>query len=199
MDESDLNLFPLHTVLYPGMPLQLRIFEPRYLDMISACLKQDKSFGVCLIKRGDEVGKAPEIFALGTEARIKDWHLSDDGLLEIDVLGQNRFQVINQRVESNQLITSTVNYLANEPTVLLNSRYANLAEILRSLLHKLAPLYKTLQPQYNDASWLGYRLAELLPLPIIRKQYFLELEDPITRLQQLNDIVDSVLESEAEE
>ena len=92
-DQIQIPLFPLGTVLFPGGPLPLRIFEPRYLDMVSDCLRNDKAFGVCLIKDGREVGEPAQPFDVGTMAKIVDWDRTDDGLLAITALGTSRFRI----------------------------------------------------------------------------------------------------------
>ena len=68
----ELPLFPLATVLFPGGPLSLRIFETRYLDMVASVLRGDNRFGVLAIRAGSEVGEA-ETFSVGTTAEIVDW------------------------------------------------------------------------------------------------------------------------------
>ena len=79
-------LFPLNTVLFPGGPLPLRIFEPRYIDMISERMKADAPFGVLLIREGQEAGAATT-FHIGTLARIADWYQGSDGLLGVTAIG----------------------------------------------------------------------------------------------------------------
>ena len=74
-------LFPLNTVLFPGGPLPLRIFESRYIDMISERMKADAPFGVLLIRSGQESGPA-KTYGVGTLARISDWYQGSDGLLD---------------------------------------------------------------------------------------------------------------------
>ena len=80
-------LFPLNTVLFPGGPLPLRIFEARYVDMISHCLKENASFGVLLIREGQEAGTPASTFEVGTLARIVDWYQGSDGLLGVTAIG----------------------------------------------------------------------------------------------------------------
>src|SRR5215475_14572416 len=82
-------LFPLSTVLFPGGPLPLRIFETRYLDMVRHCMRHRCPFGVTLIRAGSEVGAAAagEICEVGTTARIVDFNSQPDGLLGITCVG----------------------------------------------------------------------------------------------------------------
>jgi len=87
-------LFPLNTVLFPGGPLPLRIFEARYVDMVSSCLKEDSPFGVLLIRDGGETGNATT-HEIGTLARIVDWYQGSDGLLGVTAVGEQRFRLLS--------------------------------------------------------------------------------------------------------
>lgn len=185
----DIPLFPLHTVLFPGGALPLRIFEPRYLDMVGNCLKNDSGFGVCLISEGKETGKAAESFEHGTLATISYWQQLPDGLLGVTVRGQQRFRILSHEVGKNQLTTARVELLENEPVVELPSRFEVLANMVREMLQEMGHPYTTLPKHYDQASWVGYRLAELLPISLVQKQYFLQLDDPIERLERLSAIL----------
>lgn len=113
MEALSVPLFPLNTVLFPGGPLPLRIFEPRYLDMVARCVKNDSCFGVCLIEDGKEARDAAVPHSIGTLARIIDWDKLPDGMLGIVALGSDRFHIDSTDVESNQLIHGTVTLLPN--------------------------------------------------------------------------------------
>ena len=88
-----LPLFPLHTVLFPGGLLPLKVFEQRYVEMTKACMKGDRPFGVCLIVKGEEVAGqgrgTPEIATVGTLARISDWDVPQAGILHLATIGQS--------------------------------------------------------------------------------------------------------------
>lgn len=193
---SEVALFPLHTVLFPGGPLGLRIFEPRYLDMVRECLEQDRDFGVCLISGGTEAGRAAETVAVGTTARITDWNRLEDGLLGISALGERRFRILERNVQPSELVRGRIEPLPDEPRCGVPEARQGLAGLAQALLDKLHPLYAHAPRALDDATWVGYRLAELLPLPLSRKQYFLELEDPLERLRQLDEAVRRIVESE---
>lgn len=184
-DAVELPLFPLHTVLFPDGPLPLRVFEPRYLDMISTCMKRGSSFGVCLIREGAEIGGAARTFEVGTYATVHDWHLRHDGLLGITVRGGERFRIVREEVRPNQLLVAAVEPLAVEPHVDVPEEHLGLTDMVRRILDQVAHRYADLPTRYADASWVGFRLAELLPLRLAQKQYFLQLTDPIERLERL--------------
>ena len=191
----EVALFPLHTVLFPEGPLALRIFEPRYLDMISECLRNEQPFGVCLIASGQEAGEAARPHLTGTFARITDWQTGDDGLLSITALGEERFHIQDTRVERSQLLRGTVQPLGPEPRAPLPDTHRYMVDVIDRLFEHAGELYAGMVKRSDDASWVGYRLAEVLSLPLVRRQYFLELEDPLLRLDQLDEIMRSMSDS----
>lgn len=182
MSLESLPLFPLHTVLFPGGVLPLRIFEPRYLDLVSDCLRNDQGFGVCLISAGQEVGAAAEAYQVGTSARIQDWDNTPEGLLAVTVRGERRFRILRLEVRADQLSVAEVEWIAEAPQCALPVEYAPLARLLDHLLDDLEPPFKTLPRALDDAGWVGARLIELLPLDPVEKQALLELDDPLLRL-----------------
>ena len=107
-------LFPMNTVLFPGGTLPLKIFEARYLDMVSMCLRSRQQFGVCLISSGKEVGGSAECYEIGTLAKIVDWDRRDDGLLEIVVEGRQRFRLLEQRERPNHLAEGDVQLIDDD-------------------------------------------------------------------------------------
>ncbi|HFE38569.1 MAG TPA: peptidase S16 [Gammaproteobacteria bacterium] len=187
-------IFPLHTVLFPGGPLPLRIFEARYTDMISQCLKSNIGFGVCLITEGKEVGGIASTHEVGTLASIQDWHMRKDGLLGIVVKGEKRFRVIKQNIEENKLMFAEVEYFEEDATKnnFIPREYDGLVDMLEERMSQVGSRYASMKNNYIDASWVGFRLAELLPLRSSQKQYFLQLNDPIQRLERLGDVLQHI-------
>lgn len=190
---AEIPLFPLNSVLFPGGPLPLRIFETRYLDMVSSCLKHEQGFGVCLIEQGSETGPA-RTYTVGTLAHIRDWSNGPDGLLNILALGSGRFRVTRVRVQHNGLNIAEVEWLPQEPSVPLPDTAGPLAEMLQQLLAQMVERYAAVLPRYQDASWVGYRLAEIMPLPVAQRQYLLEICDARLRL----DIIGTLVNAQAE-
>ena len=188
-----LALFPLNTVLFPGGPLPLRIFETRYLDMLSRCLKSDAGFGVCLIEQGSETGRA-RTYTVGTLARVRDWSNDADGLLHILATGERRFRIQRMRAQHDGLYLGEVEWLPDESPLPLPESAQPLAELLRTLLAPMTERYATITEAYDDSSWVGYRLAELLPLPVKQRQHLLELSDAQLRL----DVIAALVQSQAE-
>jgi len=178
-------LFPLNTVLFPGGVLPLRIFEPRYLDMVSNCLRTDTRIGVILIKDGSEVGEAADVHDIGTLTTISYWNKRNDGLLGITLKGETRFQVISLAVESNQLIMAEVEVLPVEHEVDIRTEFQHMVDLLKQIIAQLDPPYTTMPTHYDDAGWVSSRLVELLPLKLNEKQALLQLADPEQRLSEL--------------
>ena len=185
MSSGALPLFPLHTVLFPGGPLSLRIFEPRYLDMVRGCLRAHSVFGVVLILEGAESGAVSSVADTGTSARIVDFDTLPDGLLGFVCLGEQRFRVTRRWRQDDGLNVGEVDYLPDEPAHAIPQELGHLAELLREVLPKLGGSYMHVETRYEDAGWVGNRWAELLPLAPAEKQTLLELADPLARLVQV--------------
>lgn len=195
VQSNPLPLFPLHLVLFPGGPLPLRIFEPRYLSMVSDCLRNDSPFGVVLITKGGETGEAAQCHDVGTLARITDWDQGEDGLLSIMAIGQQRFRVRNRQVRDDQLSMAEVELLPEAPPQALPPQYREQAFWLSEVLPTLEP-YQGLPLQPDDADWVAYRLAELLLKPS-QRQILLEQSDPQQRLAQVARQLDALRASSA--
>lgn len=189
MTTARIPLFPLHSVLFPGGPLVLRVFEPRYLDMVSRCLKEETGFGVVLIKEGEETGRAAETHEVGTYVRITYWNRRADGLLGVTVRGQQRFRILSREVQPDQLVLAEVELLPEEPRLPVPPAYGALVELLTSILDQLDHPYLTLPREYDNAAWVAARLAELLPISRQRKQQLLETDDPLLRLKVIQTAV----------
>jgi uncharacterized protein len=190
VNESNvISLFPLHTVLFPGGPLPLRIFETRYTDMVRRCMREQQSFGVLLIQDGDEAGEVATTATIGCTARIADFHTLHDGLLGISCVGDRKFRVSRVWRASDGLNMGEVTWLPTEREVVLPEQYGHLAETVRRALEDLSEHYEHVERKFDDASWVGARLTELLPIELADKQALLELDDPIERLDTLLSVV----------
>jgi Lon protease-like protein len=187
MTAVSIPLFPLNTVLFPGGPLKLRIFEARYVDMIGRCLREDSGFGVALIIEGMEAGGPARTANVGTLARIVDFEQLQDGLLGITARGRERFRIDLVREQRDGLKLADVEWLPEEPEQAVSEEYSMLAELARQAFPQLAAIYGDDQPSYENATWVGMRLAEMLPLPAEDRQRCLEILDGTERLQYLSE------------
>ena len=185
---TDLPLFPLNTVLFPGGRLPLRIFEQRYMDMAKACLRDGSPFGVCLIREGAEVGAPATPVAVGCLARIGHWDMPQLGLLEITALGAQRFRILERRVEPSGLALASFETLEQDVDSGIPASCAGCARLLERVIEQQAGLFEP-PHRLDSASWVSARLAEILPLPLAAKQELLELTDARTRLERLNSLL----------
>ena len=184
----ELPLFPLSAVLFPGGPLPLRIFEPRYLDMVSRCLREQSGFAVVMIAEGEETATTTSFAAMGTEARIVDFDSLEGGLLGISCVGRERIRVLQAWREADGLNRGQVVDVEADPLVPVPPEQAWLGEVVRRVLPEAGPVYRHVELR-DDAAWIGNRLAEMLPLSLAEKQALLELTDPLERLSALEPAV----------
>lgn len=190
-DDTSLPLFPLRTVLVPGAALGLRVFEPRYLDLVRECGRRGTGFGVCLILDGEEVGTPASPANIGTEALIEDFDLGADGLLALRVRGARRFHVRRTRVRDSGLVVADVEWCDPDPVIDLQPEHAVLGLVLRKILEHIDGADQAFpEPHFDDAAWVGWRLAELLPLEQPKRQLLLQQDDPDARLETLLRLVD---------
>jgi Lon protease-like protein len=181
-----LPLFPLHAVLLPGARLGLRVFERRYLDMLRECSRQESTFGICLILDGDEVGRPASPAAYGVEARIEDFDVGPDGVLVLRLRGQRRFHVLRTRVRDNGLILADVAWSTPDHDDELRPEHALLATVLEHIIEQAGTAFAPTHPaQLEQAAWVGWRLAELLPLDEPQRLQLLQHDDPHQRLEDL--------------
>lgn len=182
-DQHGIPLFPLHTVLFPQGLLPLRIFEPRYVDMVGACLREDGAFGVVPILHGQEAGPTPSFHPHGTLARIEQWDQGSDGLLHLVARGTQRFDVRNHVVQADGLVVADIALRAEPAVVPAESAAGSLLGQLFTARPEFAPP----RPWALDQpAWVAYRWAELLALPTTDRLALLTLDDGgamLTRVQ----------------
>ncbi|PPU29920.1 MULTISPECIES: LON peptidase substrate-binding domain-containing protein [unclassified Xanthomonas] len=187
-ETSALPLFPLHNVLLPGAAMGLRVFERRYLDLVRECGRNGTSFGVCLILDGNEVGAPATPAAFGTKVRIEDFDVGADGVLVLRLRGTRRFHVQRSRIRDNGLVVGEVSWCEPDPDDELRPEHGLLATVLERMLEQVGGEFASVGPGLLDQSaWVGWRLAELLPLTEQQRLSLLQQDDPHRRLDQLLD------------
>lgn len=184
-----LPIFPLKLVLFPGGLLPLKIFEQRYLDMTKACLRDGTPFGVCLISEGQEVGKPASHETIGCAARIVDWEMPHLGLFQLRTTGQDVFRVVNRDVDSNGLIQAEVELLSDIAGAVDEETFGLCRRILESIAARVGSDVFVEPTGFDDARWVSYRLAELLPVNPWQKQSLLETRDDALRLSRLAELL----------
>lgn len=184
-----LALFPLQTVVFPGGLLPLRVFEPRYMDMVTQAIADGAAFGICAIREGRDIDPAAKHYALGTRVHVMDWDMPQPGILHIQTQALERFVVRSSHSESNGLRIGEVDNVNPEPSMAVPADLALGAEVLYQIINELGA-EKFAQPHdYSNATWISYRLSEVLPLKLSVRQNLLEMNDSIARLTILTDFL----------
>ena len=180
-------IFPLGTVLYPGGRLPLRIFEQRYLEMTKTCIRDQRPFGVCLIREGQEVGTPAVPHTVGCLAAIETWDMPHPGYFHIVARGTDRFSLVESRVAPNGLMSARIEPIAPDRA---SSQVDNAClEVLKLVVEHVGAANFPAPHRFDDAAWVAYRLAEVLPLDRNVKQELLELRDAGERLRRLRMIL----------
>ena len=193
---NDIPLFPLNIVLFPGGRFDLQIFERRYIDLVSHCMRTGTGFGICLLKSGDETNGNnlnQTVYNTGPYAKIVDWDQLESGLLGITVEGAVKFVAQDFWKEEDDVLHASVEFSDIESTeadvIPLGDEYTALSELLRNLEDHPLVAGRNLSIDYSDLRQLGWRLSELIPLGIDVRQELLELNDPVERLSKIEKLV----------
>lgn len=193
MSDQRIPIFPLRTILFPGSKLPLRIFEPRYLDMVSACMRSKREFGIVLSRKVPQPGML-ETYATGTLATIIDWNQGNDGLLGITVLGTNKFELLSMIKQEDGLNIGEIKIIEREEDFKAPPNFDNMISLLEAILDDI-DLHDDREKFFESASWVSFRFAEILPLKIEDKQKCLEFDDPILRLNFLEPLIKLIREN----
>ncbi len=185
-----LALFPLRAVLFPGALLGLKVFEARYLDLVSDCLRTRSAFGVVGLKQGFEAGDlsaAVQLEAVGVLARLDEVDAEQAGILRVRCTGLSRFRITAPPVQRDNglWVAPAVERLADDAPHLPGPAMLQTVQALAEAIRKLAErgTEPFAQPyRLDDAGWVANRWCELLPVPLSAKQKLMELEDPVIRL-----------------
>ncbi len=181
----EIPIFPLGTVLYPGGLLPLRIFEQRYLDLTKFCIRDNTPFGVCLIREGMEVGTVAVPYTVGCTARIAHWDMPHLGLFHLVTRGESVFRILEQWTAKSGLVQAQVELDDPPPPLPLPEEYEDLGTLLGKIIAKVGAERFPSPARLDLAGWVGYRLAEVLPLEVETKQRLLEARDPIAALSEV--------------
>lgn len=189
----DMPLFPLGTVLFSGSKLPLRIFEPRYLGLVSECMRAEAPFGVVLIREGHEVRlpdqDAPTIFHIGTAAHIVDFDPLPNGRLGIVCEGRERFRIHRSWVRDDDVMAARVEYLPEERPSTVGPDFSGLVDVLSDLMQHPLVRKLGLEVDYDDARSVSWRLADLLPIDVETRQNLLQMRQAHDRLEVLDRMV----------
>lgn len=188
MTYPDYPLFPLNTVVFPDGVIRLRIFEPRYLGLVSMCMKGSTGFGICASRPANDGGfSLPH--ATGTLVEITDFDRMDDGCLGITVEGRRRFDVLATRQVENGLWWGTIEFIREDPDTQCPAEFDTLKEVAAALLEQAGSPWSERAGYYDSANWLSARLTELLPFDPATKHMLLATHDPVERLRHIEPLV----------
>ena len=195
-ETQEIPLFPLRVVMFPRGRLNLQIFERRYIDLVTHCMRTSTGFGICLLKEGEEVvqeGTNQTIHRTGTYSNIIDWDQLENGLLGITVEGSAKFSIEDCWQSDSGVLQGNVQFNETDnvgrETIPLDDQYTALADLLQNLESHPLVEQKKLIIDYNNLWDLGWRLSELIPIEIEQKQQLLEIDDPWERIQSIEQLV----------
>lgn len=181
-------IFPLGTVLYPGGTLPLKIFEQRYIEMTKACLRDERPFGVCLIREGREVGEPAVPEDMGCLATIETWDMPQLGLFQLVARGGDRFRLLESHVAKNGLMSGSIERIVPEESAGTRVEPA-CREVLKLIIDRVGESHFPAPIALDDPVWVSYRLAEVLPFDAPVKQALLEIESAAERLARLRELL----------
>ncbi len=193
---TELPLFPLRTVLFPGGFLPLRIFEPRYVGLVRDCMRDGHGFGVTPIRHGGEAGAPAEPHPLGTLAEIVDFEQGQDGLLHIACRGTQRFRLLGHSVTREGLLRGRIELIDEEAPTPLPDQNRHLKTVLQKLLELESASTGQVVTVPSDSSNIVYRLMERLPLPWPLKLEILATESSAKQLEICGFALDQLLQKQ---
>jgi Lon protease-like protein len=194
---GELPLFPLQAVLFPGGLLSLKVFEARYLDLVGRCLRESAPFGVVCLRQGSEVhqpggDRSTRFEHFGVMARLDEVDAEQQGILRVRCCGTQRFRLFTPHQQDDGLWLANAETLPDEIAVLPSEALLPTVRALATAIARLkqqgtAPF---LQPyRFEDAGWVANRWCEILPIPLAAKQKLLELDEPLMRLQLVDEFL----------
>lgn len=184
-----LSLFPLSTTLFPGGRVGLKVFEQRYLDLAKARVADGQRFGVVTLTSGSEVGAQQTFANVGTAVRVLSYDVPQAGIFLLDVVGEERFEIVRASLGATGLNQATVRWIRPEPKIKLPAEYAALGQLLGRIIEQNGAARFAEPIELDDASWVGSRLVEMLQLPPGIKQSLLEINDAELRLKTVRQLL----------
>lgn len=183
-----LPLFPLHAVLFPGMPLPLHVFEQRYREMMRMVLEQDKQFGVVLIREGKEVGGTAIPYRWGTVARVTAMKNLPDGSMSLWTVGEHRFRIVNFiqhepfLVARVMILPDAYNGYEQRVMPVVHRATDRLEQYVRLLFSPESGTHSVVELPHNPRV-LANTIGAILQVPLVQKQRLLEIDDVVERLE----------------
>ena len=192
-----LPLFPLQAVLFPGGLLQLKVFEARYLDLVSQCLRDRSHFAVVCLNQGTEVRQASEAVrfeSVGVLTQLLDVDAEQPGILRVRCVGGQRVELLRPRQRDDGLWLARPKPCASDAAVRVPAALQGCARALAQAIASLAQQDQhpfATPHRLDDAGWVANRWCELLPISLAAKQRLMVLDEPLLRLKLVNDYLRS--------
>ena len=199
MTKRLIPLFPLQSIVLPGGLFPLRIFERRYLDMVRDCIKNNTDFCIALIRDNSKEEYITDVYNYGCLVKITDWNQLDDGLLGITVGGTNKVKIYDRNLEKNNLLTGMIEDIDTEKEYMIPQKYLLLSRFYKKIYPGIKHVISFKKERYADASWIGFRLIECLPLDSSTKNKLIAMNHAIERLDMLYEIVQKIYKAEVKE
>ncbi len=192
-------LFPLQSIVLPGGLFPLRIFERRYLDMVRDCIKNNTDFCIVLIRNNSKEEYITDVYNYGCLVKITDWNQLDDGLLGITVEGINKVKILDRGLEKTNLLTGTIEDIEIEKEYMIPQKHLLLSRFYKKIYPGIKHVISFKKERYADASWVGFRLIECLPLDSSTKNKLIAMDHAIERLNVLDKIIQKIYKAEIDE
>ena len=165
--------------------MPLRLFERRYIDMLTNCLKNNTGFGVCLIESGLDAGAPAKPYPIGCSVRIVDFDQGSDGLLHISIEGEREFNLVTHSLDTNELVVGEIEFFDQSAPLESSDAVDSLSEKLELILDFVEPNTRFAERKLKEPDWVCYRLLELLPLAPQTRFELLDLQQNSARANAL--------------
>ena len=196
MNKDKCPIFPLKSIVLPGGVFPLRIFERRYLDMVTSCIRENTGFCIALVQKEDENRYIDQVYDVMSYVEITDWNKLEDGIFGISVEGKTLAKVKKCALDENNLLIGQIEVIEPEKEFMVPQKYQLLSKFYRKIYPGIKDYINFKNERYADASWVGYRLTECLPLDLKTKASLISLDDAILRLERIYEIVNKLYKNE---
>ena len=199
MTNKLIPFFPLQSIVLPGGLFPLRIFERRYLDMVRDCIKNNTGFCITLTRNNSQKEHVSDIYNYGCYVKITDWNQLDNGFLGITVEGINKVKVLSRDLDKTNLLVGEIENIELEKEYMIPQKYLLLSRFYKKIYPGIKHVISFKKERYADASWVGFRLIECLPLDSSTKNKLIAMDHAIERLDMLNIIIQKLYKAEVSE
>ena len=189
-------IFPLKSIVLPGGLFPLRIFERRYLDMVRDAIKNDTGFCIALVKTEVRNQYIEDVYPVASSVKIVDWDQLEDGILGITVEGKHLVNIISSKLEKNNLLVGDIEDIEPEKEYMIPDKYRLLSKFYKKIYPGIKNFIDYKKERYSDASWVGYRLTECLPLDLKTKANLISSESALVRLEKIHEIIHKLYREE---